>query len=405
MRDILEQQRNDDPEIADLKEQARSALTIADLDATERLLGAIRRRQRGLSDRRLRAAKEARADLISALEDEAETCMQQANAALLRFDTTMAGGYYRDAITVLTDTSLEIQWRYTLKGADSLREFGDFAGRNEALLASIELYRLALQAAPRDHVPLDWAMTQNKFGAALLKLGERENGTARLEEAVVAFHAALAVRGRHPFDWAMTQSNLGTALLRLGERKNVRARLEEAVTAYRAALKELSRNRDRPVGSLLWASMQNNIGGALTILAKGESGTARLKDAVTAYRAALEELSPNRILLNWAPTQNDLDIAEQLIRNGVQLDWAAVAEKLSRNPVPLEWAATQNNLGIALLTLGQRESGTARLEEASAAFEACLTIVETAWPAEWVREVRSHRDETRAEVARRLAMK
>ena len=39
-----------------------------------------------------------------------------------------------------------------------------------------------------------------------------------------------------------------------------------------------------------------------------------------------------------------------------------------RERVPLDWAMTQNNLGIALGTLGERESGPARLEEAVAAF-------------------------------------
>jgi hypothetical protein len=33
----------------------------------------------------------------------------------------------------------------------------------------------------------------------------------------------------------------------------------------------------------------------------------------------------------------------------------------TRERVPLQWAATQNNLGIALRILGERESGTARL--------------------------------------------
>ena len=32
--------------------------------------------------------------------------------------------------------------------------------------------------------------------------------------------------------------------------------------------------------------------------------------------------------------------------------------------LPLLWALTQNNLGIALRELGERESGTARFEEA-----------------------------------------
>ena len=43
----------------------------------------------------------------------------------------------------------------------------------------------------RERVPLDWAMTQNNLGDALRALGERESGTARLEEAVAAYRPAL----------------------------------------------------------------------------------------------------------------------------------------------------------------------------------------------------------------------
>jgi hypothetical protein len=35
---------------------------------------------------------------------------------------------------------------------------------------------------------------------------------------------------------------------------------------------------------------------------------------------------------------------------------------------------TQNNLGTALRTLGEREGGTGRLEEAVAAWNVCLTV-------------------------------
>ena len=45
-------------------------------------------------------------------------------------------------------------------------------------------------------MPLDWATTQNNLGNALRTLGEREAGTARLEEAVAAYRAAL--EERHP---------------------------------------------------------------------------------------------------------------------------------------------------------------------------------------------------------------
>ncbi|HXA70385.1 MAG TPA: hypothetical protein VNW24_08055 [Stellaceae bacterium] len=40
---------------------------------------------------------------------------------------------------------------------------------------------------------------------------------------------------------ATTEANLGGALLRLGERESGTARLEEAVAAYRAALEEWTR--------------------------------------------------------------------------------------------------------------------------------------------------------------------
>jgi len=73
-------------------------------------------------------------------------------------------------------------------------------------------------------------MTQNNLGGALLRLGERESGTARLEEAVAAYRAALQeyTRERVPLQWAITQNNLGNALQALGERESGTERLEAA---------------------------------------------------------------------------------------------------------------------------------------------------------------------------------
>jgi len=59
------------------------------------------------------------------------------------------------------------------------------------------------------------------------------------------------------------------------------------------------------------------------------------------------------------------------------------------------------NLGTALATLGERESGTDKLEEAVAAFNACLAVTTPVWPPEWVRFVETRRDETQAEITRR----
>jgi tetratricopeptide (TPR) repeat protein len=119
-------------------------------------------------------------------------------------------------------------------------------------------------------------------------------------------------------------------LATLGGRERGTARLEEAVAAYRDALKEQTRERV-PVQ---WAMTQHSLGNALRTLGERESGTVRLEEAVAAYRDALKERT--------------------------------------RELVPLAWAATLNNLGNALQTLGARESGTAHLEEAVAAYRDAL---------------------------------
>jgi tetratricopeptide (TPR) repeat protein len=108
----------------------------------------------------------------------------------------------------------------------------------------------------------------------------------------------------------------------------------------------------------------------------------------SALRSAIErserllELQPRaRVPLDWAATQNNLGLA--LLRLGeresgtARLEEAVAAyraalEETTRARVPLDWAMTQMNLGSALRTLGERESGTARLEEAVAAYRAAL---------------------------------
>ena len=55
-----------------------------------------------------------------------------------------------------------------------------------------ENHVFAFEAHPShliDREPLDWASTQDNLGYSLAMLGERENNTARLEEAVAACRA------------------------------------------------------------------------------------------------------------------------------------------------------------------------------------------------------------------------
>jgi tetratricopeptide (TPR) repeat protein len=262
---------------------------------------------------------------------------------------------------------------------DRIRAFyseGTEKGVNFSLEVAAELARRMLAAAryaDQRTASLNW------LGNALFRLGERESGTARLEEAVAAYREALQerIRDRVPLDWAMTQNNLGNALQALGARESGTARLEKAVAAYGEALKEWTRERDPSK----WSVTQNNLGAALRALGERESGTARLEEAVAAHREALKERIFERVSLDWAMTQNNLGAA--LFRLGERESGTARLEEAvdafhealrerTRTRVPRDWANTQNNLGAALQELGERENGTARLEEAVAAYREAL---------------------------------
>ena len=91
---------------------------------------------------------------------------------------------------------------------------------------------------------------------------------------------------------------------------------------------------------------QNNLGNALSVLGEPESGTARLDEAVAAYREALKEFTRER--------------------------------------VPVRWAGTQMNLGNALATLGERQKSPAILEDALAAMRDAVEVYRQAGEGYWL---------------------
>ncbi len=82
-------------------------------------------------------------------------------------------------------------------------------------------YRAALEVRTRDRVPLQWATTQNNLGNALSALGEREDGTLRLQEAVAAYQGALEVfrPAAASYYVVLTERNLARAEAQLAERR------------------------------------------------------------------------------------------------------------------------------------------------------------------------------------------
>ena len=358
-------QPGDDPKIAALKTDAQNAIDAGELAKADALLAEVETEQRRALDR--------------LAVNAAETSARRGEISLARLRYTEAAKHFANAAGVFAPNSAYEDKRisYLQKEVSTLFQQGDEFGDNDALVSAIERCKRLVELLPRERS--DWAWTQHTLGNALFSLGERESGTARLEEAVVAYREALKerTRERYPLDWAASQGGLGNALSSLGERESETARLEEAVAAYREALKESTRERV----PLDWANIQNNLAVTLAFLGEREGGTVKVEEAVAAYREVLKEWTRERVPFEWAATQNNLGIALYFLgerESGAARLEEAVASyrealnEWTRERYPLDWARTQHNLGATLFLLGERESGTTRLEETIAAYREAL---------------------------------
>ena len=87
--------------------------------------------------------------------------------------------------------------------AEAFYEYGRDRGSNVHLIALIAVRRKLLDPASSSE---ERGVANDNLGIALSTLGERESGTARLEEALAAFRATLKERNRDrvSLDWATT---------------------------------------------------------------------------------------------------------------------------------------------------------------------------------------------------------
>lgn len=206
--------------------------------------------------------------------------------------------------------------------------------------------------------------------------GRDEGVTFRLGVAIAIARREVAL-AQASDERGAAWNDLGNALGTLAEREGGTVTLQEAVSAYRASLEESPRERV----PLLWATTQNNLGNALRVLGSRESGTTTLRQAIVAFRETLQEWTRDRVPQLWSITQNNLGTA--LVELGERdSDTATLQEAVSafrealkertRESVPLDWAMTQSNLGEALRALGEGESGTTTLQQAVVAYREAL---------------------------------
>lgn len=277
-------------------------------------------------------------DLVQGQQDGAPAHMTRASIArsmrariaMAHLDYLTATQHYRAAIAMTPEADQSLRWQHNVFLVDLLERHGEH-GNEAALREALDGWRKML-LDPYSREQLIPAEIQAHIASVLLTMGERESGTARLEEAATAYRLVLREtdRTREPRRWATMQNNVAYALKMLGERESGTGRLAEAVAAFRLVLEDSTRERE----PLEWARLQHTVGDLLATWGERENDTVRLEESVAAYRLALQERTPEK--------------------------------------VPLYWAETQSRLGAVLVTLGRRESGTARLEEAAAAYRKAM---------------------------------
>lgn len=102
-------------------------------------------------------------------------------------------------------------------------------------------------------------------------------------------------------------------------------------------------------------------------------------------RMPFEKLSPDdrEDILAYMLQLLPEEIAIGQLRDAVD-GYRVALQRTDRTEAPLQWAAAQHTLGNALVALGLREDGTARLDEALGAFRAAQEIrTRDAYPLDW----------------------
>lgn len=222
--------------------------------------------------------------------------------------------------------------------AEADRELASRTGGAADFEAAVKTQRAALRSISKKRDPLQWAKMEARLAESLRRWGDEQSNSGRLEEAIAADRDALTTITPEADlqTWRQAESDLGNGLNSLAMLEHGALAIDDAQAGLAAYQKVLStfRKDTEPRG---WATIEGEIGEALTTWGANESSADHLEQAVDALNQSLMLINPH----------ND----------------------------PATWAYLQNDLGLALAILGEREAGTARLEQSASAFRQALTVL------------------------------
>jgi uncharacterized caspase-like protein len=323
-----------------------------------------------LLDEKLEEAEKLRQDMI----DIAQTYADNAATAVLNYDHLHAAELYGKAAQAVMEWDKVKALDYTIKQGDALTDHGTFQIDNDALNQALGIYTAALEMAPRDTAPLDWAKLQGRIGQTRQGLGARLGDVAIMQASIDAFDQALSVQTREavPRDWAAAQNNLGNVLYSLGFRTGDQAMLQRSIDAFNQALLVYTPDSE----AIRWATVLSNRGAAMMSLADAiYAATDRLQVE------ALKRGDPNVDNLPEviAARDNAIDILTQVVAS---LDEALATRPRDDNP--LDWSMMQHTRATALADRGKLASSSDDFAAAVAAYRGVLSIYDKErTPVQW----------------------
>ena len=139
-------------------------------------------------------------------------------------------------------------------------------------------------------------------GITILYNRERDIALATYDGEAAAnaiFSLAEAIHGANAVMVARALNSEAEMLYQYGRDRGSNVHLIALIAVRRKLLDSASSKDER-------GAAKDSLGAALQTLGQRESGTARLEEAVAAYREALKERTRERVPLQWAMTQNNL---------------------------------------------------------------------------------------------------
>jgi len=332
-------------------------------------------------DAALQAIRKARAERAAGeVREDVRLLEEGADYERLTFNIDRAVDRYVEAANLLFPHDRGRYLEYLYSKIVAHIEDGHRHHDSADLLVSVCLSRNLLLKVGRRSIPEAWAKLQNSLGMGLFTLGNNESGTVKLEEAALAFRAALNTFRRGSLEWATVQNNLGMTFVRLGEREGGTSRAVQAIACQRAALK-IFRKQEK---LLKWANIQVDLGDAFVQLAVRKDDGALFEQGVAAYRAAVEVFNRIHNPINWIGAQLHLGYAlvelgrrtnnTGCLKEAIAVN-RAIIELCGPDASSHEYASAQHGLGTALCVLAECEGGTKLLEQAIAAYLAALKVI------------------------------